>query len=536
MQNLLPHAIMPKMPVPYIPVQNRIPEGYPVCAFPPVMQGVIDALYNETGIPAELIAGAVLAAASLACQAHIEVVPPHSSDPMHCALYLLTLAVSGEGKTSISKKVMKPFYRFSEQMKQQHDCLMKAHLRADNIWKIHQKALTSNLYTAIKKGSEGTEEERLLDEHAETRKQPPARLAMLYDDTTAKALLEGLSRYSEVGVVSDEAITFFKGYLKNNLGLLNKAWDGEIYEYRRPGGEEYDINACLTLALMVQPPVFENYLCNHGELSKGSGFLSRFLYINTISTLGRRRTNTDHVHSDEALNVFHRKINQLLDKQKARFYSNDSQKQTLRLSDDATFYWAEKQSELSRKIGPGQQLEHIGEIAAKAGANALRVAAVLTHIHSPESLCISKGVLQAAFQIVEWHLEEAERLFFPSSERNAFMKDVYEMFGWLKEKFHDSKGYPFRKNEVNRYGPNRLRDASKSQSVLEQLIALDLICFISLGRHSAVYIAMPSLENRNSWRIPPEFWENGHNPIIASSENVTGRYTFEYFDFNRLEY
>ncbi|HCB3721655.1 TPA: DUF3987 domain-containing protein [Klebsiella aerogenes] len=536
MQNLLPYTVIPKMPEPYIPVQNRNPEGYPVCAFPPVMRDVIDALYNETGIPAELIAGAVLAAASLACQAHIEVVPPHSSDPMHCALYLLTLAVSGEGKTSISKKVMKPFYRFSEQMKQQHDSLMKTHLRADNIWKIHQKALTSNLYTAIKNGYEGMEEERLLDEHAETRQQPPARLAMLYDDTTAKALLEGLSRYSEAGVVSDEAITFFKGYLKNNLGLLNKAWDGETYEYHRPGGEEYDINACLTLALMVQPPVFENYCRNHGELSKGSGFLSRFLYINTISTLGRRRTNTGHAKSDEALNVFHQKINQLLDKQKVRFYSNDSQKQTLRLSDDATAYWAEKQSELSRKAAPGQQMEHISEITAKAGANALRVAAILTYMYSPESLCISRGVIQAAFNIVEWHLEEAERLFFPSSERNAFMEDVYEMFRWLKEKFLDDKGYPFRKNEVNRNGPNRLRDASKSQSVLEQLIALGLICFIRPGRHSAVYIAMPSLEDRHSWCIPPAFLENGHNPIIASPENVTGRYGFEYFDFNRLEY
>ena len=71
---------------------------------------------------------------------------------------------------------------------------------------------------------------------------------------------------------------------------------------------------------------------------------------------------------------------------------------------------------------------------------------------------------------------------------------------------------------------------------LEQLIALGLICFIRPGRHSAVYIAMPSLECRHSWCIPPAFLENGHNPIIASPENVTGRYGFEYFDFNRLEY
>lgn len=53
MQNLLPYTVIPKMPEPYIPVQNRTPEGYPVCAFPPVMRDVIDALYNETGIPAK---------------------------------------------------------------------------------------------------------------------------------------------------------------------------------------------------------------------------------------------------------------------------------------------------------------------------------------------------------------------------------------------------------------------------------------------------------------------------------------------------
>lgn len=50
MQNILPHTVITKMPEPYIPVQNRTPEGYPVCAFPPVMRDVIDALYNETGI------------------------------------------------------------------------------------------------------------------------------------------------------------------------------------------------------------------------------------------------------------------------------------------------------------------------------------------------------------------------------------------------------------------------------------------------------------------------------------------------------
>ncbi|CAI0887438.1 YfjI family protein [Serratia fonticola] len=529
-------AVISTMPAPYTPVNKRKPMEYPVEDLPPVMRDTVITLYDDTQIPAELIAAAVLSAAALACQSHIEVLPPHSSDPMHCALYLLTLAVSGEGKTSISKKVMKPFYQFSEQMKEEHESKLKIHQRDEKVWKIHQKALASNLYNAIKNGSEGTEEERQFNEHEATRLAPPARLAMLYDDTTAKALLEGLNRYSEAGVLSDEAITFFKGYLKNNLGLLSKSWDGDTYEYHRTGGEEYDIKACLTLALMVQPAVFENYLCKHGELSKGSGFLSRFLYINTVSTQGNRRANTDHTRSDEALNVFHKKINQLLARQRAHFYKNNTKKQTLILTEDAAIFWTNKQAQLNRKIGPGQQLEHISEIAAKAGANALRVAAIITYMHSTESTYISKDVIQAAFRIVEWHLDEAERLFFSSSERCAFIEDVYEMFGWLKEKFFDSNGAPLRKNEVNRYGPNRLRDTKMSQPILEQLIALELICLVKPSPHSAVYIAMPLLDNRNQWMIPSEWWSNGYNAIIASKENVKGKYGYEYFDFNKLMY
>ncbi|MBW5980027.1 hypothetical protein CF033_24175 [Klebsiella michiganensis] len=524
------------LPSPYISVNKRDPASYPVNLLPPVMKDVVKALHDDTQIPLELIAAAVLSAAALACQAHIEVVPPHSSDPMHCALYLLTLAVSGEGKTSISKKVMKPFYRFSEKMKEEHEHRFKVYQRAEKVWKIHQKALASNLYKAIKNGSEGTEEEQLLNEHEANRSDQPVRLAMLYDDTTAKALLEGLSRYPEAGVLSDEAITFFKGYLKNNLGLLNKSWDGETYEYHRTGGEEYDIKACLTLALMVQPPVFENYLNKHGELGKGSGFLSRFLYTNTVSTQGNRKTNADHTGSDKALNVFHKKINQLLEKQKARFYNNDTQKQTLLLTEDAAIFWTDKQAQFTRKIGPGQQFEHISEIAAKAGANALRIAAILTYMNSTESLYISKDVIQFAFDIVEWHLEEAERLFFPSSERNVFMEDVYEMFGWLKERFLDSRGALLRKNDVNRFGPNRLRDTKILQPILEQLIALELICFVKPARHSAVYIAMPVPECRNQWMIPQESWVNGHNPIVLSKKDVNAKYGHEYFDFDKLKY
>ncbi|WP_426817620.1 YfjI family protein [Winslowiella sp. 2C04] len=529
-------SVIQALPEPYIPTNKREPAGYPTGSFPPVMKNVVRTLNDETRVPEELIAAAVLSAGSLACQSHIQVLPPYSSAPMPCSLFLLTLAVSGEGKTTISKKVMEPFYQFAEKMIQENLPRMDSYLRLYNIWKIRRKALAALLYTAIKKGAENQEEERMCDEHDKAIPQKPPRMAMLYEDTTPKALLEGLEEYSEAGLLSDEAITFFKGYAKNNLGLLNKAWDGDTYEYRRADDIPHTIKPSLTLALMVQPPVFENYLSKHGEISKGSGFLSRFLYINTISTLNNRRSNIDHSRSDEALCAFHGKINLLLERQKDRFYKNNTEKLTLTLSEDAKALWTRKQSELNSKIGSGQALEHISEIVVKSGANALRIAAILSYIDSNERTCIPVEIMRCAFGIIEWHLDEADRLFYPFSERNTFVESVYEMFEWLKEQFFKSEGAPIRKNDVNKIGPNRLRNTKTSQPILEQLIALELICLIKSGPHSAVSIAMPIINKYNEWAIPTNYWAQNHNPIIGSKMNIKGKYGRKYFDLDRLKY
>ena len=81
-----------------------------------------------------------------------------------------------------------------------------------------------------------------------------------------------------------------------------------------------------------------------------------------------------------------------------------------------------------------------------------------------------------------------------------------------------------------------MRDTKILQPILEQLIALELICFVKPARYSAVYIAMPVPECRNQWMIPQESWMNGHNPIVLSKKDVNAKYGHEYFDFDKLKY
>lgn len=462
---------------------------YPVDAFPPVVADVINALHEETQMPIEMIGSTVLAALSLACQSIIEVIPPHSNTPEQCSLYLLTIAESGEGKTTINKRVMKPFYDFSSTMRQEYQEQLLTYKDKHNIWETKLQGLRSNLRSASKKGHCTEEAEASITEHNKKEPKKPIQPKIIYEDATPKALIEGLNEYSEAGIISDEAITFFKGYIKNNLGLLNKAWDGEVYNYHRPGKEEYDIKACLTLSLMAQPNVFIDYLKKHGDIAKGSGFLSRFLFTNTVTTIGTRQGNTDYSKSDEALKVLHGRLSVLLKQKKARFNDSSSEKVKLELTDETKLIWKEKRAEIERKIAKGQEWEHIKDIASKAGANAIRIAGVTYYIYNNNDPIIPSDFLINAYKIMDWYLNQASELFYPISERYQFEQDVYELFEWLKKQLFNNKQEPLLVNFILGYGPKRFRKSENLMPVLNKLINLGLFLFVKTSPHGALFLA-----------------------------------------------
>lgn len=224
----------------------------------------------------------------------------------------MTIAESGEGKTTINKQVMKPCYIFASELIQQYEKMVVDYKRQFKLWKIRQQALESNLRQAIKKNYSGENEEAEISKHAQNEPLRPPRPNFIYEDTSLKALVEGLSEHPEAGFISDEAITFFKSYLKNSPGLLNKAWDGEMFDFRRADGEIYQITPHLTFSLMSQPGVFIDYINKHGVSARASGFLSRFLFSWVDSSLGNRQATQEKLDAEYDLNVFHKRIEELL--------------------------------------------------------------------------------------------------------------------------------------------------------------------------------------------------------------------------------
>ncbi|ELW9546147.1 TPA: YfjI family protein [Klebsiella aerogenes] len=478
----IPLANIPRLP-------NSQQQGFPVNSFPPVLRNTITALHEDTGIPPELIGNVVLAAASLACQSHIHVIPPYSDTAEQCSLYLLTIAESGEGKTTINKQVMKPFYEFSARMKREFETQLVAYKRDHNIWKIKQQALNSNLRQAIKKNYSGENEAKAIEEHAETEPERPLRPDFIYEDVSLKALVEGLGECPEAGFITDEAITFFKSYLKNNPGLLNKAWDGEAFDFRRADGEIYNIVPCLTFSLMAQPGVFMAYIRKYSDVARNSGFLSRFLFSWVNSTLGNRGENTSHDLTNASLAHLHTRINELLEMQRARFNHKDIVKKRLPLNEEAKAFWRKQWSETERRMATGNEWEHIRDIAAKSGANTLRIAAILTFFNNSDAETIDKKTMEQAFTIMDWYIRQASQLFYPMSERYQFEQDVRELHQWLKHRFDQYNGCAFPKNEVEKYGPSRLRRTEKLNPVLNQLIGQRMLTIIKMQPHGALYLS-----------------------------------------------
>ncbi len=483
---------------------QNINTSFPLDALPPILKNAVTSLHLDTKIPVELISQVILAAASLACQSIVNVKPHYSQTPEPCSLYFLTLAVPGEGKTTINKFIMKPFYDFSERMKKKYDNDLRGYKQEHDIWKIKKKALANNYTQAIKKRYSGEKEEEEIKEHLSIEPHKPKRFQLIYDDVTKKAFIEGLQQHPDAGIISDEANTFFTGYLKNHIGLLNKAWDGETNLINRTNNESYEIKACLTFSLMSQPDVFNEYLKKQGTMAIGSGFLSRFLFASVISNQGERCYSPEGCLSPKtisSLNAFYEKIELFLNFKNDIDYEKNSHKKTLEASQEAIEAWAQIKSNFEKCSSRGGPWSHIREVVSKSGANIYRLATILKQFEiESDSLNLNRHDIQSASNIIFWNLEQAKNLLYPFSGQYKMNLDVLELYSWMKSYFNKNKHHAFPKNDILQFGPRKFRKIDVLDSLLNIIISQTNVCIIQDEFRGALYI---SLQSNNGGFTPP---------------------------------
>lgn len=460
---------------------------FPVDAFPQIIRNAIYEVEQHTQAPQGLIAASALGVISLACQNRIDVCRlTNLRSPV--SLYLLTLAESGERKSTVDKMLMKPLYQLEEELFDKYTHALNTWRSDEEIFNFERKALMSKLKSDIRRNKDHLATNEQLKALLASHQQPPIRFKQIFNDATPAAIKDYLCGYwRSIGLMSDEAGTIFDGYALNELPFINKMWDGAMFPVERKSEPDKLIkDARMTLGLMIQPDVFKKgYLERKGDAAKGIGFFARCLICQPGSTQGNRQI-TSPVVSNEHLPVFHQRLIDIVNESIAR--NEENERQCLRFSPEAEKHWLEFYNKVESEMGLLGFLSDFKDYASKMAENMARLAALL-HYFSGDEGDISIAAVKAAVDIMAWYIEEYIRLFSKKEKFSLDVAETDELYCWIKN-YCIRYCKPFiTKNTILQYGPNKFRNRSKANELLSTLFSQNKILVGKKGKTTLIAIA-----------------------------------------------
>lgn len=475
----------PPLIQPYIPT-------FPISSLPPSIQSAVWEVQSKTQAPMALVAASALGAISLACQNSVDVCRLNGLISP-CSLYLITLADSGERKSTVDSLLMQAITAFDADQTVKATLAHAQYKTDKKAFAIEQKVIEKSLGSALKNNNENTEEVRKkLTEFLSTEPVKPKQLRLVYNDATPDAIKVSLhENSSSIGIISDEAGVVFSGRVLRDLGLINQLWSGSQLHIDRADESFVVLNPRLTLSLMVQKGVLDEYLEVHGKSARDIGFFARNLICYPTTTQGSRYiapAPTFSCYPAGSLDKFHSIINELLN-QNVTDVEKGVPRAILKFSPEAQNYWTNWYNGVESAIGNGGYLCDIKDYASKAAENLARLAA-LFHFFEGMSGDISYDTVYRAATICNWYMDEFKRLFSPAQEMPIDVVDANEMEQWLRNLLYQHPGWnEIEKNHLARFGPNHLRkDRSRREAGIQFLAFNNKLQIVQRGKTSWIQL------------------------------------------------
>lgn len=397
-------------------------------------------------IPAQ----SALAAAALAVQGFADVETLGGDRPL--SLYCLTIAESGERKSSCDKQLMQPIADFERERS-------KSNAAARQSWavaKIAYDERQAGIRLRIKKGSPGAEGD--LQKLGPPPAEPPSTDRLVTEPT-----FEGLTKLFAIGqpslgLFSDEGGQFLGGHAmsKDNamktLGALNSLWMAEPIKRTRSGDGSITLyGRRLSLHLMVQPLIGRSLIAD--PLADGTGFLARCLVCEPPSAIGTRfHENT--VQKPWAVAGYRNRMAAILNTPMPIDVETGAlEMMLLKLSRDAREMLIAYSDEIEAAQGKGEQFQPIRSYASKSAEQACRLAGVLTLWRDLTAGEIESGFMQDGIDLARYYLHEAARLANVSSISQD-LQDAEKLRTWLIERSGKSE---ITSRELQQLAPSALR-------------------------------------------------------------------------------
>lgn len=445
------------------------PPPYPMGAFLVVVRDAGFELQRNVQAPDAMIGMSLAAAITMACQGLIEVkLPIGQIRPV--TQNLLVLGESGDRKSAVDGRVFEPFRDADALVEKSYEDALEVYRVERDWWQTVNNSIRREIDKAFR-DNEGMGEARgKLAAHAKLRPKKPKLRTKVRGDITQRAIMDVLEGDGEsIVIMTDDGESLFKSSAMGNLGVLNRLWDSpKSLPLDRAEHEHVAVlNPRVSIWIMTQKEVLENYCEKRGKLAKGSGHWARYLVGYPLTTKGTRWVAPDEPVW-EHLPKFHVRIRELLVRFQSMMASGKVEREIIEFSEDAKARWIQQANNTEWMIRPGEYMSDIDDFASKTMEIVARLAASM-HYFAGDGGHISLDTLERAIEIVRWHVDEFKRLFANRPVMLQEQVDAYQVAMWLRTRIWRGWGSQswVAKNRLRQYGP--VRDRSRLNAALSIL-------------------------------------------------------------------
>lgn len=466
-------------------------EPFPVAALGPLLAAATLAIHERVQAPLAVCGQSVLAAATLAAQAHADVVlPTGQAKPL--SEFFLTVAGTGERKTAVDTWATAAIRERETELVRDHQAELPGWRNRNEAWEKQRTQILGD------KNKYGNLEDKARALNA-IGPPPPAPLKPLL--TCPDPTFEGLTLYlaagqPSVGVFSGEGGQFVGGHglsaehkLKTGAGL-SAVWDGEPIKRVRAGdGTTVITGRRVAMHLMVQPEVAAGLLAD--PVLRDQGLLSRVLVVAPASAAGTRLWQDPTPGSLAALRQYDQRLLRILRAPPAADPGapNELRPRRLPLSGEATQMWISFADLVERQLGPDCPFAPIRGLANKLPEHAARLAAVLALIDDVQTEQVGPDHLTCGIALVEHYAAEALRLY-EAGLTDPDLRDAQRLLDWLVNGWDQPL---VSLSDMYQRGPAAVRSAKRARQlakILEEhgwVLRLDLSAEVAGKRRKDVW-------------------------------------------------
>ena len=167
-------------------------------------------------------------------------------------------------------------------------------------------------------------------------------------------------------------------------------------------------------------------------VNRHSGFLARVLLAYPESNIGNRVYKTPRKLT-EPMKAFQKQLQACLDKTMPVDASGFKHIPTLTFEKSAKAQWIEYFNHIEKAIANPYGWKSVHDLASKASENIARLSALFHLFTASDGTEIAKTHVDQAYQIIEWHLNEAKRIFGNTLDDQIY-EDAKSILNWAKAK------------------------------------------------------------------------------------------------------